>query len=60
MACCALCSGMVAAFLYLCIILRVNPYLREDDDRLHKLAQVELILFLLAGNIFFNDPITGK
>ncbi len=44
--------GMVVAITYYIIILRVNPYLRSDDDALHCLAQTELFLLLLAGDVF--------
>jgi hypothetical protein len=44
--------GMVCVCLYLIGILRINPYLRTDDDRLHVLGQAELLLLFLAGNVF--------
>jgi len=51
--------GMVYAWLYLIIVLRTNPYIREDDDKLALLAQTEIILLLMAGYIFYFSPITA-
>ena len=51
--------GMCAATLYLVLLLRVNPYQRHSDDRLHLLAQNEIALLLMAGNIFYFQPLDG-
>jgi hypothetical protein len=48
---------MVFAIVYLICLLRVNPYIRRDDDQLHMLAQTEIFLLLLAGNVFYNSPL---
>lgn len=44
--------GMCWAVLYLIIILRVNPYVRADDDRLHVLGQSQLMMLFIAGNTY--------
>lgn len=31
----------------------------QDDDRLHQLAQTEIILLLLAGNVFYWSPLNS-
>ena len=49
--------GMVVAFLYMVELLRTNPYLLADDDKLHILAQTEIVLLLMAGNIFYHSPL---
>lgn len=49
--------GMTAAVLYLIVLLRVNPYSRPSDDRLHMLAQCEIFLLLCAGNVFYYQPL---
>jgi C4-dicarboxylate-specific signal transduction histidine kinase len=48
---------MAVAGLYFIILMRVNPYVRTDDDQLHSLAQTEILLLLLAGNVFYDDPL---
>jgi hypothetical protein len=48
--------GMVAVTTYTVIILWTNPYLRPSDDKLHLLANVEILLFLMAGNVFYWMP----
>ena len=50
-------AGMVVAMLYTTFLLRVVPYIRVDDDRLHILAQTEIILLLLAGHVLYDKPI---
>lgn len=47
--------GICAAVLYLCILLHVNPYTRKQDDALALLAQVEIFLLLLSGNVIANQ-----
>ncbi len=46
--------GMVVAVLYHMIILQLNPYLRKEDDALAQLAQVEIFLLILAGDVFYT------
>lgn len=50
-------AGMVVAGLYVLMLLVMNPYIRESDDRLHLLAQTVIILILLAGHIIYHNPI---
>lgn len=47
--------GMVVLAAYLIILLLLNPYIRTGDDRLHLVAQTELLLLLMAGNCFQKD-----
>jgi len=49
--------AMAVVTLYLIVILKFRPYVRSGDDELHMLAQVELMLLLMAGNVF--NTITG-
>lgn len=48
--------AQLAMCLYLSFILWRSPYIRKGDDRLHVWAQVELILFLAAGNTYVYSP----
>lgn len=52
--------GMCIACFYLIVILRTNPYLRADDDKLHLLAQTEIFLLFFAGWIFYDDPLSAS
>jgi len=47
--------AMILFTVYLQVLLLVNPYLRKGDDGLHLIAQVELILILMAGNCFEQE-----
>ena len=47
---------MVVCILYFIGLLRVNPWINPGDDQLHMLAQTEIFLLLLAGNVFYNLP----
>jgi len=47
----------VVVYLYLTVIFVGKPYLRKGDDRLHLFAQLEILLFLLAGNTSNFSPI---
>jgi hypothetical protein len=47
--------AMLVMLAYICTILVMNPYIRRGDDRLHLLAQTELILIVMAGNNFQNQ-----
>jgi len=49
--------GMVVAIIYMVILLRLHPYIRPEDDTLQLLAQTEIYLLLLAGSIFYHNPI---
>lgn len=40
---------------YMGMLLRISPYIRKSDDRLHLLAQNWLMLLVLAGEIFTYD-----
>jgi TRAP-type C4-dicarboxylate transport system permease small subunit len=57
-------AAMTASTLYTVILLVSHPYIRKDEDRLHILAQTELLLFLLSGWILVSratiylDPAT--
>lgn len=42
---------MLGATMYLMVILVLNPYIRQSDDALHQLVQVELILMILVAFI---------
>jgi hypothetical protein len=44
--------AMVMMFAYLAVLLVMNPYIRKGDDRLHLVAQTELIMITMAGNVF--------
>lgn len=44
--------GIAAAGLYMFVLLRADPYLRLNDDRLHLLAQSEIMLVLIAAHLF--------
>jgi hypothetical protein len=48
--------GMATVVIFLVTLLRMNPYLRVADDRLHQLAQTELYMLLLAGYIVSKQP----
>lgn len=41
--------GMIVVVLYMCAILLLVPYVRQGDDQLQLLAQIEIFLLLLAG-----------
>lgn len=47
--------GMSAAIVYLMILLRINPYIRKTNDGLHMMAQIEIFLLLMAGNVIYNQ-----
>jgi len=47
--------GMGIVAVYSMGVLLAKPYVRKSDDRLHLFAQTELILLLLAGNVFNSD-----
>lgn len=47
--------AMVGMYLYLAAILLKNPYVRKGDDMLHQVAQIELIMIVMSGNVF-NNP----
>jgi len=42
--------GMGVLLIYLMTLLVINPYIRKGDDRLRLVAQMELLMLLLAGN----------
>jgi hypothetical protein len=46
---------MVFMVFFLIIILVLNPYIRKGDDRLHLIAQTELIMIMMAGNVFRQE-----
>jgi hypothetical protein len=48
--------AMVLMTIYLQVLLYVNPYVRKGDDALHLVSQVELILMMMAGNVFEKQP----
>jgi hypothetical protein len=48
--------GMVIVLIYLILLLYLHPYIREDDDSLHLLCQVELLLLLCVGYVFYTLP----
>jgi len=50
--------AMLIVLSYLLAILIGKPYLRKSDDRLHLVAQLEILLFLVAGNITVHNPIS--
>jgi len=52
-----LAMGTVVLMLYLSCLLIIDPYIRTGDDRLHLVAQVELLLLLMAGNCFQADVV---
>jgi len=39
------------------VILIAKPYLRKSDDRLHLIAQTEILLYLIAGHVFAHSPV---
>jgi len=43
---------MLILWSYLAIILVSKPYLRKGDDRLQGFALIEIILLMMAGNVF--------
>jgi len=45
--------GLLAVFLYLAIVLLARPYFRKSDDRLFILGQGELVLIMMAANVFY-------
>jgi len=45
-------AGMVLVCLYLMTLLVWSPYLRKGDDRLAQIAQVEILMLLVAGHVF--------
>jgi len=47
--------AMVVAILYLNAIIVISPYVRQIDDRIHSLAQVEIFLLLLLGLTISNN-----
>jgi len=47
--------AMVAATLYLIMIITIAPYVREIDDRIHALAQIQIFLLLLLGLTISNN-----
>jgi len=51
--------AMAVVTLYLIVILSFRPYVRAGDDQLHKLAQVELMLLLMAGNVFNQSDVVS-
>lgn len=46
--------GMFVACVYTMVLLRLKPYVREEDDFLHLLVQCELIICLIAGHVYNN------
>jgi len=42
--------------LYMMVLLVTDPYLRSDDDKLHQLVQVNLMLIMFIGIIIVRDP----
>jgi hypothetical protein len=52
--------GTVVLLIYLVFLLHFNPYIRKGDDALHLLAQVELILLMMAGNCFKNAIVVDE
>jgi len=48
--------GMCIAMVYLVTLLRTNPYIRKEDDKLHLLCQIEIMLLLAAGYVFYENP----
>jgi hypothetical protein len=44
--------AMVFVYLYMGVLLAARPYIRKGDDRLHLVAQTEIIVLLLSGNVF--------
>jgi len=42
--------------LYLCLLLIIHPYIRKGDDRLHLLAQAELLNVSIMGLVVLNSP----
>jgi len=52
--------AMGVCFVYLAIILMFNPYIRKGDDRLHCVAQIELICLFQSGHLLNNaDPLNA-
>jgi hypothetical protein len=47
--------GLAAAGAYGITILVQKPYVRAIDDRLHLLAQIELIVIFMSGWVLFHD-----
>jgi hypothetical protein len=50
--------GMFVAWLYMQIILSLNPYIRPEDDRLLLYAQTAIIMLLLGGYVFTQNQDT--
>jgi hypothetical protein len=46
--------GMCVVAVFTFGLLHFQPYLRQEDDLLALFAQVEIFLFLLAGDVFFH------
>jgi len=44
-------TAMCVVAMYTMLILVVKPYIRQGDDRLHLLAQNEIITLLIAGHV---------
>jgi hypothetical protein len=45
-------TAMCVCALYISVIEYVQPYIRKADNRLHMIALVEILLMLMAGNVF--------
>jgi hypothetical protein len=44
--------GMIIAVVYFILLLVKDPYVHENNQRLHLVAQVDLFLYMLGGYIF--------
>jgi hypothetical protein len=47
--------GMSVCTLYVIVILLAKPYYRKGDDRLHTMAQSQILLILLGGYILYVE-----
>jgi hypothetical protein len=49
-------TAQIVTVSYLIIILIKMPYVRKGDDRLHQVAQIELLLLFMSGHLFNTLP----
>lgn len=48
--------GMFVVVLYAIVILVVHPYIRAEDDQLHLFCQIEVLMLLIVGYVFYSLP----
>jgi hypothetical protein len=48
--------GLVVVYSYFACVMWCRPYFRKADDRLFLYTQAELVLLMLAAQVFFKHP----